>query len=148
MDRFEVLRKEYRVIVLIGMPLVSSLFIYWLLIQFIIPPPQASQRAGDSLRYVIYFLAAINVAGILFLKKIFLQKKSQDHLTTLVAKLRISTIVTFALCEAPAIYGLLLYIIGGSRKDFYALAVYSLLLFAVFFPRLNQWQEYTASATE
>ncbi len=148
MDRFEILKKEYRIMLLSGLPMVGSLFVYWMLIQFVIHPPQTPQETAAPLRYMLYFIAAGGVGAIFFLRRVLLQKKPQDNLAALIGKLKTSAMVTLAFCEAPALYGVVLYFIEGSRKDFYVLAVYSLLLFAVFFPRLDHWQEYTAGAAE
>jgi hypothetical protein len=52
------------------------------------------------------------------------------------------TTVTYALCESIAIYGLILFLIGGRRFDFYSLVILSLIFFAVTFPRYAQWEEW------
>jgi hypothetical protein len=50
-------------------------------------------------------------------------------------------IVRAAVCEVPAIAGLLLFLLTGCRADFYALAVFSLVLEIYNFPRLQAWEE-------
>ena len=142
----EALTKDYMVIRLIGFSMISILFVCWALTQFVHLPGKTSQDAIVWIRCLLYLIAAASFATIVFLKKIFLQKNPQDNLSTLITKLKMSAIITFGICETPGIYGLVLYFIGGSRTDFYVLAVYSLVLFAIFYPRINQWEEHVASA--
>ena len=52
------------------------------------------------------------------------------------------SVVVLALCLAVAIYGLVLFLIGGRGLDFYTFAFVSLLAMAVHFPRLAQWEEW------
>ncbi len=146
MDRPEILRKKYTTIFFMGVAMISSLFIYWVLIQFVIQPRQALESTVALKRYMIYFVALTDLVIIILLKKNLSQKKPQDNLTALVNKLQTSAMTIFVLCESPAILGFAFYFIGGSRQDYYILATYSLSLFAIFFPRLNQWEEYTAGA--
>ena len=132
-----------------GLPMVGSLLLYWALIRFIIPPGEAPPGRDTSLiRIILYSVAAGGIVALLAMKRIILAKMPQDNLATLIAKLKKSMMVSLALCEAPTLYGVLLYFIQGNRQDFYILAAYSLLLFAIFFPRLSHWQEYTAGAVE
>src|SRR5882724_271797 len=61
-------------------------------------------------------------------------------MTPLVPRLLTASIVTLALCEAIAIYGFLLFMIGGQRADFYGFAAFALLAFTVYFPRRSLWE--------
>ena len=65
---------------------------------------------------------------------------------TLVQRLLSATIVTLAVCQAIAIYGLVLFLLGGQRADFYGFAAGALLGFAVYFPRLSQWEAWAHRA--
>ena len=58
------------------------------------------------------------------------------------SKFFILTIVTAALCEAVLIYGLILFFVGKQIKDFYFLALVSLVYFLNFFPKYSQWEEW------
>ncbi len=148
MDRTELIKKNYNAVRLVGFAMIGSLFFYWMVARFVAPASSStSQEPVGILRVMFYFLASASFPGILMLKKLFLQKKPQNNLTILLGKLTISSISVMALCETPAVYGLILYFVGGSRLDFYILGAYSLLLFAVFFPRFSQWQEYTSGTT-
>ena len=148
MNGQEDLKKQYQSVLLMGIPMVSSLLLYWGLVQFVVPPKPVAADSIPFLRLALYVVATTGLVVMLFLKKLFLQKKPEDALPTLLVRLKIWTIIAFALCEAPAIYGLVLYFSGGSRVDFYVLGAFSLLLFAVFFPKQDQWREYAAGATD
>ena len=58
----------------------------------------------------------------------------------LVPRLLTASIVALAMCEAIAIYGLVLFLLGGRRADFYGFAAFALVGFAVYFPRRSQWE--------
>lgn len=53
-----------------------------------------------------------------------------------------ASIVSMTMCLAVAMYGLVLFLIGGRPLDFYGFAVVSVLGLAVYFPRLGQWEEW------
>ncbi len=146
MERSEILKKDYRMAVLMALPMVASVLIYWFVLRSI-EPPKVVHDAIDVTRYLLYAVALSGVGFIFVLKRIYLKKAPRENLSKLLGKLKSSTFATLALCEAPAVYGLIIYFIGGPRSDFYILAAYSLCLFAVFFPRFAQWQEYTADAS-
>jgi hypothetical protein len=59
-----------------------------------------------------------------------------------------ATVITYALCESIAIYGLILFLIGGSRFDFYTFLILSLIYFAAYFPRHHQWEEWVKAVYE
>lgn len=143
MDNHEKLRKSYGVIQMIGMAMMGSLLTYTAVTQLVSP---GTVTDTATLRIVFYVLSAGCLVTILVLKNFFLQKKSEDKLGTLIEKLTTYNVITLALCEVPAVSGLVLYFIGGNRKDFYILASYSLLLLVLFFPKFNQWQEYATNA--
>lgn len=51
-------------------------------------------------------------------------------------------IVTYALCEAPALFGLVLFFLGRNPSDFHIFQLISLFFFAAYFPRFSQWEEW------
>jgi hypothetical protein len=57
-----------------------------------------------------------------------------------------ASIVSLTMCLAIAVYGLVLFLIGGRPMDFYGFALVALLGLAVFFPRQSQWEEWARSA--
>jgi F0F1-type ATP synthase membrane subunit c/vacuolar-type H+-ATPase subunit K len=53
-----------------------------------------------------------------------------------------TSILTFALAESIAIYGLVLFLLNGESTDFFIFLGLSLLTFILFFPRYHQWEEW------
>ena len=64
----------------------------------------------------------------------------------LVQRLLTASLVTLATCQAIAIYGLVLFLLGGQRADFYGFAAFALLGFALYFPRRSQWEAWAQQA--
>lgn len=62
--------------------------------------------------------------------------------SAVVKKLFTVSVVALAMCEGIAIYGVVLFMIGGYRADFYGFAAFSLVAFAIHFPRRSQWEEW------
>src|SRR5438552_5634512 len=58
------------------------------------------------------------------------------------ARLTTLSIVRLAICEAVAILGVLLFLLGGRWADFSGFAVASLAAFAFNFPRRSQWEDW------
>jgi hypothetical protein len=54
----------------------------------------------------------------------------------------ICSLATNLLCETVAITALSFFFLTRNPLDFYLLMVLSLVLFAYFFPRYNQWKEW------
>jgi len=59
-----------------------------------------------------------------------------------IGRLTTASVVTYALCEAPAILGLVLFFLGGQASDFHLFLLTSLFFFAVHFPRFSSWEEW------
>lgn len=54
------------------------------------------------------------------------------------------TLVTLALCDALALLGFVLFLLGGARQDLYAFAAAGLIAAWFHFPRYHQWQRWYA----
>ncbi len=52
-----------------------------------------------------------------------------------------AAVITFALCEAVALLGLVLFLLAGNAMDFYIFMVISLGFFYLFFPKYDQWEQ-------
>ena len=61
-------------------------------------------------------------------------------------RLQTASVVTFGLCESVGIFGVVLFVTFGSSADFYLFLVLSLGLFAFYFPRRDQWEEWARQA--
>jgi hypothetical protein len=91
---------------------------------------QLDPRTLGFLKYAFLAIAATQFGIIKLVQKI-LPAKSVDNLPQ-------AAIVTFALCEAVAILGLVLFLLGGNFLDFYVFMLISLGFFYLFFPKYDQ----------
>ncbi len=139
------LRKAYQVASLINISVVGSLIIYIVIVEIIrrqfehfisfVDPSEFTK-----LRYILYGIAVFNVFIIRIFRGLLLRKSSSDDSKALRVKLLRSSILTSALCEVPAIFGLVLFFIAGSVRDFYYLCFVSLILVFLYFPRFRNWE--------
>jgi F0F1-type ATP synthase membrane subunit c/vacuolar-type H+-ATPase subunit K len=143
----EQLRQAYKKTALLGGAMIAALFIYAVVVEVI-----RSQQAPFSgfasfpeikvLSYVLYVLALLQIVLTRVVPRLLLKKDPTDDLQSLIGKLNASAIITYALCETPAIYGLVLFFLGGLYRDFYLLLAYSLGLQLIHFPRYSRWEEW------
>ena len=140
------LRKAYLLTVFVGLAMMASLVIYLVVANMVERP--ASADPGD----LVFFIGIGASAAAFFAVRMVnaaLLGPGRDRAasaaaagTLPVAKLQAAAIVTFALCEAPAVFGLVLYFLGRSLTDFYLFLMISLFSFAAYFPRFSQWEEW------
>ena len=157
-----VLEKTSRTARIIALAMLVSVLIYMGIAEFYIRENvNVSLKEIHLFRYILYAIAVAEIFFIFFLRKLMLQKKTKlpsylmdtlkqryqsmnipanDSEITFCQRLLSTTIITFALCESIAIYGLLLFILGKNRQDLYILAGLSLILMIGFFPSLEKWK--------
>jgi hypothetical protein len=97
----------------------------------------------DMLRFVFVFLSFAGYFIINFCNKKLLTRSSADTTETLLGRLALANIVSMALSELPALFGLILFLGSGNSRDFYLLLLISVLLFYYFFPRASFWAGYS-----
>jgi len=155
---FEGVKKAHRQATLIGVAMISSLFIYVIVVESIKSYFQgmAPLFIVEILRYLFFGLTFVEFFLIGFLRKRLLSfgavmdvfSDQGKTFSPMAQKLLTVTIISYALCESVAIYGLILFLIGGKRLDFYTFLILSLIYFAVYFPRYNRWEELSKRAHE
>ena len=90
-----------------------------------------------------FWAAAALVAGLIGIVRRTLLGRSPAGDEAAQARRLVSTSITIAaLAEVPVILGLVLFMLSGMRGDFYILFALSLVLEAVYFPRLEGWREW------
>ena len=153
----EKLRQYHKMATVIGYGLMGSLLIFAAIVETL--KATAFEFGGflspsflDLLRYLFLGLAVVEFVAVWMIKNLILKKGrvsglmgQGDPLLSKVQKLFTAAIVSLAFCESVAIYGLVLFIIGGISLDFYLFAFLSLIFFAVYFPRYSQWEEWVNS---
>jgi hypothetical protein len=143
----EELKTPHRTVSVIGIAIIASLFIYLVIVEvlraWMRPFHGLVQLTGiNMLRYVFYGIAVIEVLATRFLQGLLLRRAPGDDVKTTGLKLARTAIVTLCLSEVPALLGLVLFLIGGLNKDFYALLAVSLVLVFMYFPRFGSWEDW------
>ncbi|MGE5172392.1 MAG: hypothetical protein ACM3MD_01030 [Betaproteobacteria bacterium] len=151
------LKKAYRMTAFIGLAMMASLLIYTVLVELI--KKQYEPFGGFSpmpdvvptLRYALFAVAVVEFFIIRIVNKLNLSGtlpvsskpqigRSTQYLPP-VQRLISGAVVTFALCESVAVYGLVLFLMQGITTDFYSFLLISLFYFSIFFPKYSAWEE-------
>jgi hypothetical protein len=134
------LKARYLAVNFIGLAMIAAVFVYAGVVELIkwkLAPfagfAKLEPQTAAHLKYVFLALAAVQFGVIKAVQKI-LPARSVDNLST-------TAVITFALCEAVAILGLVLFLLAGQGLDFYIFMVISLGLFTLFFPKYDQWEQ-------
>lgn len=137
---------------LLGAQLILSVGIYGYVIETIrtVYAPFTGFSPIARLDLLRILLAAMAVASLVVIRILVpkllaaqargVEILGQPRASAVVKKLFAVSVVALAMCEAIAIYGLVLFLIGGNRADFYGFAAFSLVAFAIHFPRRSQWE--------
>jgi hypothetical protein len=159
----ESLCKGYRLAVYICCAMIASVFIYAGVVEYLevqnapfhgySPLPAA---VYDKLRLILLVVALVDFALIPYIRNSALKAASRlgtapvagANLPGPVGKLITVSMITFALCESIAIYGLVLFLVNGGRQEFYLFLLIALAAFAIHFPRYNRWEEWLRGMPE
>ena len=149
MENREDLKRSHKTASMIGVMIIASLLVYLIIVEVLraqlkpfrgfAPLPEMS-----TFRYVCYGLAVLEVLVIRLAQSLLLKRAPGDTVKITIQKLFRASILTVCLSEVPAILGLVLFLIGGLNKDFYALLAVSLVLVFMYFPRLSSWEGWVA----
>lgn len=103
-----------------------------------------TDHVRQTLRFAFAGGAVLAVLLLRILQPVF-QKGIQNALADEIpAKLAGASKKTLFLAEIPAILGLVLFLLTGMNRDFYAFLVVSLILVFMYFPRLSSWRDIAA----
>ena len=134
---------KQQIAVLIHAALMGSLLIYLLLVEVVFRGMDLSPSpgAGDAFGYLRYVFYGIAVLLILFIRRFpaWLRTGADVPEPERSTRLLQTSILTSALCEVPAILGLVMVLLTGSHRDFHYLLFMSLVLFVYYFPRRSFW---------
>lgn len=158
-----VLEKNFKKARVIALAMMASVLVYIGLAEFFLGDYlNVSFPRLDLFRIAVYIISGIETGVIVWVRNMLLKKTTplppmgtnrlkQGEQTmnggptdkgniTVSQRLLTTTIIVFALCESIAIYGLVLFILGGQRQDLYLLAGLALILMYIFFPRFEDWK--------
>jgi hypothetical protein len=142
------LKKAYRVTVVVGLAMMGSLVVYLLLTAVLDQPAALPEGQGDQLFYLFIGSSAVIFFVIPAVNTRMLDPGKERGGPAAaggvprIQKLQNAAVVTFALCEVPAILGLVLYFLGRTATDAYLFLVISLFLFTTYFPKFSKWEEW------
>lgn len=147
MDDFSDLRKAHKTSSLVGAAALGSLFLYAVCVEVVralFKPFLGFARVEHalSLRYPFYAAAIILVILNRGLNSFLLRKSAKGDIKAAVQTLSRAALISMALSEAPAVLGLVLFLLGGFSTDFYMLLIVSLFLEFMYFPRLRSWEAF------
>ena len=134
------LKARYLVVNFIGLAMIAAVFVYAGVVELIkwhMAPftgfATLDPQTVALLKYAFLAMAAAQFGVIKAVQK-FLPARSVDNLSQ-------AAVITFALCEAVAVLGLVLFLLAGQGLDFYIFMVISLGFFTLFFPKYDQWEQ-------
>lgn len=136
-------RNAYRVAVFITFSMMVSLVVYAAIVQ-LVPIGDRSSIAPRTLQVVRLAVFAAGLAVFIaarFVRRSLFRGGPTDGLDVILPRLLRASVIAAALSEAPAVMGLALFFVGGARTDFYAMALLSLVMFAMYFPRMSAWKD-------
>ncbi|MHB8843858.1 MAG: hypothetical protein ACYC7L_03840 [Nitrospirota bacterium] len=153
------LRAAYRTTVFIGLALMASLVIYLIIVQLFESGTVALQGepalSGNPFEFLKFAFIGVSVIIFFLIRSLNNQvlhsaggqgqaprRTAAPGAPAAYGKLSTAAIITFALCETPAIFGLVLYFLGRNATDFYLFLIISMFFFASHFPKFSQWEEW------
>ena len=154
----EKLGQYHKMATVIGYGMIGTLLLFTAVVETLKamnyePQGFLSPSALEILKYLLVGLAFVEFFVIRIVKKMVLSgggrisalSNQGDPLLAKAQKLLTTAIVTFAFCESVGVYGLMLFLVGGSSFDFYLFTFLSLAFFAFYFPKYSQWEEWVNS---
>jgi F0F1-type ATP synthase membrane subunit c/vacuolar-type H+-ATPase subunit K len=133
------LKMQYLKVNFIGLAMIGSVFLYAVVLEVLkrtITPFAGFGTLTPAQAQTLKYIFAALAIGDFFLVK-FIQKILGARSVT---QLMQAAIITFALCEGVAVFGLVLFLLAGQAMDFYTFMFLSLFYFWFFFPKYQDWE--------
>jgi hypothetical protein len=160
------LKKVQKEALIISFSFIFSLVIYAGLVEFVLKDLSLFDKSSvpSILRYILMAVSAVEVFMMVIIKNRVLsgetklniqvspqskesaqqsdvnEESSEAKELDFINRLRSAHIITYALCESIAIYGLILFILAKDKTEFYAFLGVSLFLMFVHFPKYDDWK--------
>jgi F0F1-type ATP synthase membrane subunit c/vacuolar-type H+-ATPase subunit K len=139
------LKKRYLAVNFIGLAMIGSVFIYAVVVEILqrfFAPFEGfasfPESTADLLTYLFLFLALVNYFLIRIISR-NISARSPQNLPQI-------SIINFALCEAVAVFGLVIFLLTGNSVSFYIFFALSLLFFYLNYPKYENWERIVRSA--
>jgi membrane protein implicated in regulation of membrane protease activity len=129
------------------MVLVGGIPIFLLVVELLDPEVHFLKKGAASpevmpLKVFLLSFTAATLFLIWFVRRRMLWRKGRQPLENPVSRLFNCFLATNLLCETVAISGLSLFFLTRSLLCFHLYMLLSLVLFAYFFPRMDEWKEW------
>lgn len=147
MDPEKVYDRQLAIARLLFFNFASALVIYGFIVHKILPAAVQANPAPPQ-RVLFYGLSALLAVGVWMAPRVFIQKVLPTPLPQLGQKVLTFHIFTYALAEAPAVFGLILAYSSHEKSDFYRLAVWSMVLLVLVFPKKEFWRQVASCARQ
>jgi hypothetical protein len=139
------LKQRYLAVNFIGLVMMGAVFFYAALVGVFtwwlpeMARPRVEPQTGGVVKSVFAILALATFFGIKLLQKLISARSVQ--------LLPQAAIMTFALSEAVALLGLVLFFLTGQALDFFLFMFLSLFYFYFFFPKYQDWEARLADSS-
>ena len=133
----------YKQATTISLAIVAVLPVYVVVAEILARNSPRMELAGTmgTLRIALFLTAGVVIFTTTILKGVLLRSSPPDAAGRL-ARLRSATITALAMSEVPAVFGLVLVMMGSARADFYMLLAISAYMMVRHFPRRGAWEDY------
>jgi hypothetical protein len=140
-------RRGFELSRVISVYAIFHILIYTFIVELIYGRYQSSFTGFSSpsevnrFRYILIGAAIVEIFLIRFIR-IYMNRslyKKDLSKKEAISYLIIISLITSAICESVAIYGMILFFMGGNLFDFYPFTLLSLLLMIIYFPRYSHW---------
>ena len=141
----EKLKRAWQTAAGVAASIVGAIFFYTVVVEIMTKAghkPTMQAQAADSARYALYFVGLSAIAVLRMAELKLGGKKATPEET--VRALTVLAIVRAALYEVPAVAGLVVFLLTGSRMDFYTLAVFSLMMYLLVVKSTNRIRRHSA----
>jgi hypothetical protein len=133
------LKKRYLAVNFIGLALIAAVFLYAGVVEVIkrllAPFHGFAGLEGPQAQLLKYLFVALAFGQFFLIKAV--QKILAGRGVQFLPQ---AAVITFALCEAVAVLGLILFLLQGNPMDFYVFMLLSLFYFWLFFPKYRDWE--------
>jgi hypothetical protein len=148
----ENLKRAYKSSIILGIILIIHLVVYTIVVESFSESFNGFKPETDvvMLRYLLIGVSIVELFLITFLRS-FLIKQQIKHdrgIKDINRMLVLASVMIYALCEAIALYGLILFLYAGRSIDFYLFLVLCLVGLGISFPRYSKWEGWIKQVDE
>lgn len=146
MEPEKIYDRQYLMSLIVYFSFSSAIGFYLLLVELVLRSAGPAVEPPVLLKTLFYALAVLCAVGVWVAPRTFVKKVLPGDLSKLGQAMLTFQIFISALAEAPAVLGLVLAFSSRQKAEFYRLAVWSLVLMILAFPKKGFWQQVASCA--